>query len=372
LRDDDSGVVRRLHTAERRAPSDARLPHWLQTILRVPLFYKILIANALIVIAAVLGGTAATASFVRAAPDRSTFELVGLLITAGVVLSVLVNAIIIRVALSPLVHLGEAAARVQAGEIEARAPYSPVADRELTYLIATFNAMLDSLETYRSRLREIAARSLNAEEAERKRIARELHDETAQTLAALLIRLRLARGIEDVEAREAMFDDVKDEIARALDGIRRFARGLRPPALDELGIVAAIESHVRMLNEAVSFDVEVDAEPISGLLSPEAELALYRIIQEALSNALRHAEASLARVEIRREHGEVVALVSDDGKGFSVEETMSGPDSGLGLFGMKERAAYIGGKVEIHSAPGKGTLIEIIVPYDQGHLAATG
>src|SRR5690625_357974 len=164
--------------------------------------------------------------------------------------------------------------------------------------------MLDSLETYRSRLREIAARSQNAEEAERKRIARELHDETAQTLAALLIRLRLARGIEDVEAREAMFDDVKDEIARALDGIRRFARGLRPPALDELGIVAAIESHVRMLNEAVSFDVEVDAEPISGLLSPEAELALYRIIQEALSNALRHAEASLARVEIRRERSE--------------------------------------------------------------------
>src|SRR5690606_26415159 len=106
-------------------------------------------------------------------------------------------------------------------------------------------------------------------------------------------------------------------ISRALDGVRRFARGLRPPALDELGLVPAIESHIRMLRSAVGLEITLDAEPIGGLLTPEAELALYRIVQEALSNALRHAEASRATVTIRRQPGLITATVADDGRGFS-------------------------------------------------------
>ncbi len=345
------------------------LPGWIRALLRVPLFYKILIANALIVIAAVIAGTAATAQFVRAAPNSSTLELVGLLIAAGVVVTVLVNAVILRVALSPLADLAETAIRVQEGELDDRAPFSPVADRELTHLTWTFNGMLDSLAMYRRRLREIAARALNAEEAERKRIARELHDETAQTLAALLIQLRLARGAPDTEARDTMLDGVKQEISRALDGIRRFARGLRPPALDELGLVAAIESHVRMLQEAVGLEIDIDADPIGGLLVPEAELALYRIVQEALSNAIRHADATRAAVTIRRHPGLITATIRDNGRGFSVDQAMAGPDSGLGLFGMKERAGYIGGSLEIHSEPGHGTRVEIEIPFVEGQFA---
>jgi two-component system sensor histidine kinase UhpB len=336
----------------------------------VPLFYKILIANALIVIAAVLVGTATTAQFVRAAPNRSTLELVGLLLVAGVIVSVLVNAVILRVALSPLAELGETATRVQEGELDARAPYSPVADRELTRLTWTFNGMLDSLAMYRRRLREIAARALSAEEAERKRIARELHDETAQTLAAILIQLRLARAATDPDAHDAMLDGVKQEIARALDGIRRFARGLRPPALDELGLLPAIESHIRMLQEAVGLEIVLDADPIGGLLTPEAELALYRIVQEALSNALRHAAATRATVMIRRHAGQITATIEDNGRGFSVDQAMAGPGGGLGLFGMKERAGYIGGTLEIHSEPGHGTRVVIEIPYTEGQIAA--
>jgi two-component system sensor histidine kinase UhpB len=341
------------------------LPRWVRALLSVPLFYKILIANALIVIAAVIAGTAATAQFVRAAPNSSTLELVGVLIAAGVVLTVLVNAAILRVALSPLAHLGETAVRVQGGELDARAPYSPVADRGLTHLTWTFNGMLDSLAMYRRRLREIAARALNAEEAERKRIARELHDETAQTLAAILIQLRLARGAADTEARDAMLDGVKQEISRALDGVRRFARGLRPPALDELGLVAAIESHIRMLQEAVGLRISLEADPIGGLLTPEAELALYRIVQEALSNAVRHAHATDATVTIRRHPGQITATIQDNGRGFSVEEALAGTETGLGLFGMKERAGYIGGQLEISSTMGVGTRVEIEIPYTE-------
>lgn len=348
------------------------LPRWVRSLLGVPLFYKILIANAMIVIAALLTGTALTANYVRSSPESSTLELVGTLIAVGVVITVLVNAVILRVALRPLADLGETATRVQQGEIDARAPYSPVADRDLTQLTWTFNGMLDSLGMYRRRLREIAARALNAEEAERKRIARELHDETAQTLAALLVRLRLARDAAGKEARDALLDDVKREISDALDGIRRFARGLRPQALDELGIVPAIESHIRALQEATSLEIDLDAEPIGGLLSKEAELALYRIIQEALSNALRHAQASKVTVTIRRHPDHVAASVEDDGRGFSPQQAMAGPDGGLGLFGMKERAGYIGGRLEIHSQPGRGTRVEIEIPFTdapivQGH-----
>lgn len=350
--------------------SSHALPKWVQALLRVPLFYKILIANVSILIAAVVVGTALTASFVRASPGSSTLELMGLVSAIGVVITILVNAVILRVALSPLAHLGETATRVQNGELDARSPYSPIADRELTQLTWTFNGMLDSLAMYRRRLREIAARALNAEEAERKRIARELHDETAQTLAAILIQLRLARGAPSGEARDTMLDGVKKEISRALDGIRRFARGLRPPALDELGLVAAIDSHIRLLQEAVGLEIVLDADPIGGLLTPEAELALYRIVQEALSNALRHAQATRATVTIRRHPGYITATISDDGRGFSLEEAMAGTDSGLGLFGMQERAGYIGGRLEIRSAPGEGTTVEIEIPYSEEAISA--
>lgn len=350
--------------------SSHALPKWVQALLRVPLFYKILIANVSILIAAVVVGTALTASFVRASPGSSTLELMGLVSAIGVVITILVNAVILRVALSPLAHLGETATRVQNGELDARSPYSPIADRELTQLTWTFNGMLDSLAMYRRRLREIAARALNAEEAERKRIARELHDETAQTLAAILIQLRLARGAPSGEARDTMLDGVKQEISRALDGIRRFARGLRPPALDELGLVAAIDSHIRLLQEAVGLEIVLDADPIGGLLTPEAELALYRIVQEALSNALRHAQATRATVTIRRHPGYITATISDDGRGFSLEEAMAGTDSGLGLFGMQERAGYIGGRLEIRSAPGEGTTVEIEIPYSEEAISA--
>lgn len=363
-------VSARPPTPRAQADSGATLPRWLRALLGVPLFYKILIANGLIVIGAVIAGTAATAQLVRAQPNSSTLELVGFLIAAGVVVTVLVNAIILRVALSPLAHLAETATRIQQGELDARAPHSPVADRDLDHLTWTFNGMLDSLAMYRRRLREIAARALDAEEAERKRIAQELHDETAQTLAALLIQLRLARGAADDEARDAMLDDVKRGISSALEGVRRFARGLRPPALDELGLVAAIESHTRMLQEAVGLQIEVDADPIGGLLTPEAELALYRIIQESLSNALRHASATHATVTIRRQQGEITATVEDDGRGFSVAQAMAGPHGGLGLFGMKERAGYIGGQLDIQSEPGVGTRVEIVIPYREGPIGA--
>jgi two-component system, NarL family, sensor histidine kinase UhpB len=331
-------------------------------VLRVPLFYKILLANALIVVIGAVVGTLATVRFLRAEPGHSPLEVVVPMALLGVGMTVLVNALILRLALRPLYQLEATAAQVQNGNLDARAAHSPLADRELDRLTRTFNAMLDNLAAYRQRTRQVAARALQAEEEERKRIARELHDETAQSLAALLIRIRIARGVEDPAARDALLEELRGEISAALEGIRRFARGLRPPALDELGLVPAIDAHARSVSETAGIPIRLEAEAIDGVLWPQAELALYRIVQEALSNVIRHADATRATVRITRDDAVVAVLVEDNGHGFRPGEIMSRDGSGLGLYGMQERAEYLGGRVTIESEPDRGTRVRAEIP----------
>lgn len=348
-----------------RAPA-SRIPPFVRALLRVPLFYKILIANAVLVLVGTVLGSMATVAYVRAQPGRSPVELTLGLALVGIAVTVGMNALILRVALAPLELLERTAARVQGGDVDSRAPVSPVADRELDRLTRTFNAMLDAGAAYRARLREIAARALGAAEEERKRIARELHDETAQMLAALLIRIRLVRGAPDAEKMAALLDDMREQVAQALEGIRRFARGLRPPALDELGLVPAIEGYARGLQETSGLRLTVSANGVGEGLAPETELAAYRIVQEALSNVLRHARATHAEVSVVREPHALVLTVHDDGRGFDPQNAMSTEGGGLGLFGMRERAGYVGGTVNITSAPGAGTRVRAEIPLGDG------
>lgn len=338
-----------------------RLPAAVRWALRVPLFYKILLANAALVLVGTIVGSMVTADYVRRNPDASLLDLVGLMAVGGIVATVLVNAIILRLALHPLDALERTAARVQRGDLDARVPLSPVADRELDRLTRTFNGMLDSATRNRERLRQVAATALNAAEEERKRIARELHDETAQLLAALLIRIRLVRKADDAAALDTLLEDMRREIGGALEGVRRFARGLRPPALDELGLIPAIESHVRSIRAITEIDLSLQAEGDAGGLPLEAELAVYRIVQEALSNVVRHSGATRAAVRVVREPDRLVVTVEDDGHGFDVPRVRAA-GRGLGLFGMGERAAYLGGRVDVQSAPGTGTRVRAEIP----------
>jgi len=341
----------------------------LRPLLAVPLYYKILIANAVLVALSAGGGILLARDWLRGEPGAWTWPVALAVAGVAVLLSVVVNGVILRVALQPLEELEHAAARVQAGELAARAPMSPLADRELEHLISTFNGMLEALAGYRQQLRRLAAQALGAEEEERKRIARELHDDTAQIMASLLIRLRVAQRATDPVQRDGVLEEVREGLAQALDGVRRYARGLRPPALDELGLVPAIEAYAREVTEASGLALEVREEPIEGLLSPEAELALYRIVQEALTNACRHARATRVRVSVARADHRVVASVEDDGRGFNVEDAL-GAGHRLGLFGMRERASYVGGNVEVTSELGVGTRITAAVPTREGEQDA--
>ena len=335
----------------------------------VPLFWKILIANTAIVFFGAIVGTVLTAELIRAEQGRSTLELVGYLVLAGVVLSVFVNAVILRLALKPLAQLEETIGRVQQGELEARTPLSRVADRELKRLIRTFNGMLDALAATRERLRLVAATTLSAAEAERQRIARELHDETAQIMATILIRLRLVRNTVPQGVRYEQLDQLQNEVVAALDGVKHIVYGLRPPALDELGLVAALESHVRAVTEVsgVAVAVEIDT-PLTGALTADGELALFRIVQEALSNVVHHAEADSSQVSITRDAGRVMVTVEDDGRGFPAAEIIASDHRGLGLLGMQERVTCVGGHLTVESEPGAGTRIVITVPIKRDTL----
>lgn len=331
-------------------------------LLGVPLFYKILVANAAIVLVFSL---LATWLALRAVWSGAGTGPLWAWAISGAVISVGVNAIIIQLALEPLRLLKRTAERVQDGDLDARVPPSALADRETARLMVATNGMLDRMSEYRRRLRDVAARALNAAEEERRRISLELHDDASQRLAAILVRLRLARSVQDPEVKDAVLDDVRRELAEAADGLRRYAQGLRPPALDELGLTAAIESHVRHLAGTTPIAIEVRADPDVGRLeAPEAELALYRIVQEAITNAVRHSRARRIGVAVERRNGAVMATVTDDGVGFDVERIMVAHDEerGLGLFGMQERAEYVGGRVDVQSEAGEGTTVRVRVP----------
>ncbi len=241
---------------------------------------------------------------------------------------------------------------------------SPLHTEQGTMVISTIRDV-----TERRRLRRFGVDALQAAEEERRRIARELHDDTAQRLAGLLIRLRLARRTEDPERRERLLDEAREEVLASAEAVRRIARGLRPPALEDAGLAAALRGHVRQQVEPTDLAAEVDASPVEELLDEDAKLAVYRIVQEALSNVIRHASARTVRVRLAREGDAVAAEVVDDGEGFEMEGPVERFEGGLGLLGMKERAAAVDGELTIESRPGEGTRVRARIPVDGGREA---
>jgi PAS domain S-box-containing protein len=216
--------------------------------------------------------------------------------------------------------------------------------------------------TQRRRLRDFGAAALGAAEAERKRIARELHDDTAQRIATLMLRLRLLQRETEAKGISLGVDSLRDELAALGEGVRRIARGLRPPELEDAGLVAALRAHARALGDGGGLMIEVDADAVDDLLDADGRLVIYRIVQEALANVVRHSGAATAQVSVRRTDQGVLVRVRDFGRGFVPGAANTTLGGGLGLLGMQERAAGIGGRVTVTSELGGGTLITVLVP----------
>jgi len=212
-------------------------------------------------------------------------------------------------------------------------------------------------QTIRALLNDV----LTAQEAERRRIARELHDETAQTLTSLLVGLRAVEESQDLGRARGAASTLRGLVSAALDGVQRMARGLRPSVLDDLGLEEALERLGLEVSRAHGFLVDLHATGPRLPRLPEAlETALYRMAQEALNNAGKHASPKAVSILVHRTSTEVRLVIEDDGKGFDVSETAS--ETQLGLVGMRERAHLVGGSMAIESAPGNGTTICISVP----------
>ena len=222
--------------------------------------------------------------------------------------------------------------------------------------------VLAEANEYRARLRQMSSEVLTAHEAERKRIARELHDDTAQALTSILVRLRLLeRSTKDPEVLVNV-GELHELTAGALDSVRRMAMDLRPAALDDLGLVPALRAYADKYSRNWPLGVDVRVDGLSTRLPPDVELVLYRVVQEALYNVAKHASASIVQVSLTSRPDQVVLNVKDNGVGFDQSGGARRSGSGLGLFGMRERLALVGGDLIVQSARDKGTKITARVP----------
>jgi signal transduction histidine kinase len=207
--------------------------------------------------------------------------------------------------------------------------------------------------------RDALRRVVAGQELERRRLARELHDETGQALTSILLGLKRVEEAKTPEESRASAAELREQIVDTLQSVRRLAVELRPSALDDFGLVAALERLAEAFGEQSGIGVDIHTNLDSTRLPGEIETALYRIVQEALTNVAKHAEATRVSIVVTRRENAVTAVIEDDGQGFGAG---GGTGEGLGLVGMKERVGLLGGRLAIESTEGAGTTVVAEVP----------
>ncbi|MFE5326026.1 HAMP domain-containing sensor histidine kinase [Embleya sp. NPDC056575] len=274
-----------------------------------------------------------------------------LVIAAGLAAMLLANAAILRIALSPLQRLSRAMTTADLLHPGTRSRVT--GPGEIAELITTFNTMLDRLENERA---TSSARILCAQEAERRRIAQELHDEVGQTLTGVLLQLKHTADHAPAPLREDLH--LAQETTRAgLDEIRRIARRLRPGVLEDLGLASALRALAAEI-DTPRLRVRHHLGPDLPVLDPETELVVYRVAQESLTNVARHAVADRADVHLHASDTGVELVIRDNGKGIE------GAPEGAGIAGMRERALLIGAELSVRTGPAGGTEIRLDAPSD--------
>ena len=284
-------------------------------------------------------------------------DVEGVVLAAALLLVVLVNLALLRRVVGPVQRLTALAREV---DLTGPVPAMPGAEprSEAGELAHTFNQMLVRLQAER---REATGRVLAGQEAERLRIAQELHDQVGQELTAVLLLLsRLhARAPHELDP---MVLEIQSSVRASLDDLRRIAIELRPEALDDLGLESALSVLCDRFAQRSGLDVACRIAESLPELSSATELVIYRVAQEALTNVARHSGSDRAELSLQHRDGQLVLTVRDHGKGLPTEQP-----SGSGLRGMRERAGLIGAVLQIHNAtPGTGTEIRLEVPVGVG------
>jgi two-component system sensor histidine kinase UhpB len=306
----------------------------------IPLFWRLFIPNATVLAAACV------VLIIEPANGRIP-ALVG-----GLLLMLTVNLLLMRRAVAPLARLMTVMEQVDPLQPGRRLPVE-TAESEVTALTETFNQMLERLEGER---RASGHRALAAQEDERRRVAAELHDEIGQQLTALVLLLdRLARSASgDLRAE---LEQTTAAAKQTLEDVRTLAHRLRPEVLDELGLVPAVRNLCDRVGNGTGLVVHRSLDPALPALTSEAELVVYRVAQESLTNVVRHARSDSAHVSLQGVDGGVRLRVSDDGVGLSPEAQEAG-----GIRGLRERALSVDAKLTVGAGEAGGTKIELWVP----------
>ncbi|MEO7457461.1 MAG: sensor histidine kinase [Gemmatimonadaceae bacterium] len=321
--------------------------------MRVPLLAKVAGANLIIVISALT----AVAVERRVNAPGSAVSILG----AALAASLIVNLMLVYVALRPLSDLEATATKLSSGDTEARVPTSVLADRDMARVGSTLNALLDRMTEDRARERRLAAQVISAQDEERARVARELHDSTAQILTAVILQLGAASRESTSPALDARIATLRELAAEALEEVRSLSHTMHPRVLDDLGLAAALEWLARQTGAQEPLDVHVAAAEFEPPIPAPVAAALYRVAQEALRNAARHAGATHVDLRLDREESNAVLEIVDDGRGFDVERAeLRRP--GMGLFSMRERIGLVNGRLSVRSGPGRGTRVVAVVP----------
>ena len=309
------------------------------------MFWRLFGFNALVFLAAaaVLLLSPATVS------THASLAEIGV-VAVGSALMLAVNALLLRTSLRPLDGLTALMERVDLLRPGAR--MSVQGDRDVAHLIRTFNEMLDRLEHERG---ASSAHALAAQESERQRIARELHDEIGQSLTAVLLGLKRTIDRVPADLRDEL-QVVQEMIRDCLDEVRMVARRLRPGVLEDLGLLSAMHALAADFTGASTIPVTSRLEHALPPLSKDTELVLYRITQEGLTNITRHAAATHVDLELTRGAGNVTLLITDNGRG------MNGAAEGAGIRGMRERAILIDAELTLSPSHMGGTELRLVVP----------
>ena len=318
----------------------------------LPLFWRVFAANACVLVLAFAGLVLAP---VTVSVPVGAEEL--LVLAAGLIALLAANLVLLRPAFTPLDELAETMRRHDPLAPGARAEIP--GDPDVAALARTFNEMLDRLESER---RESARQALLVQEAERRRIARELHDEVGQTLTGVMLQIEgLALGIPE-DLRDQL-EQLRETARQGTEEVRNIARRLRPDALEELGLHSALAALASAFERQAGIPVTRRVEQVA--VTPEEELVIYRVAQEAMTNVARHADATRVDLALRRSTDGVVLEVVDDGPGLPP----GAETSSQGIRGMRERAMLVGAALAIESRAGEGTTIRLSIPL-HAHDAA--